>query len=229
MGLSSSIQFRDKESVLEAYNSRGVKAWSIVCGKQFMFKGIGPETFETIINILDDGVSSATYTAQVYEDIEDEKQIKNNTPCDGSFNFKFNEEIRNTYNAIRGIGNGNGSNEVLSKLNAIDARLTEMESEPAESDNDGGLGMIGKILNHPALLPVAPKIIEGIIGAILGPGSNLASMIGNAELPGHQENEAPILERLKSHDPNLERHLQKLLALAETDNGTFQQIIKAFD
>ena len=128
MGLSSSIQFRDKEAVKQAYKNRDVDAWSIVCGKQFMFKGIGYDSFQDTIDLLAETDSNALYTAQVYEGIEDEKQIKNNTPCDGSFNFKFNEETARNYQIMRGIGVA--PNEVVSKLNAIEERLNTMEEEP---------------------------------------------------------------------------------------------------
>ena len=90
--------------------------------------------------------------------------------------------------------------------------------------------MIGKILSHPALAPVAPKIIEGFLSAILGKDVPGVPAIAGAN--GMQSDEGPakdVIEALRKHDANLERHLQKLLALAETDNATFQQIIKAFD
>ena len=223
MGLSSSIQFRDKNAVIDAFKSRGIEAWSIVCGKQFMFKGIGEENFEQIINLLAESDSSATYTCQVYEDVSDEKRIKNNTPCDGSFNFKFNEALHQSYAAIRGIGGTPA--ELISKLNAIDAKLDAMESENEEQDNS--LGIIGKILEHPALAPVAPKIIESLIGAIMG-NQGEAVKTSLPAINGNISN-GELIDKLKQHDPNLQHHLGKLLALAETDNDTFQQILKAFD
>lgn len=85
-----SVQFRDKEKVIEAFEYRQVEAWALWQGKQFLFKGIGVEELTNVLNML--GTSSnAVYTLTVFEDIDDARQIKHNTQHDGSFNFRLNE------------------------------------------------------------------------------------------------------------------------------------------
>jgi hypothetical protein len=228
MGFSSSIQFRDKESVINAFDARGIDAWSISCGKQFMFKGIGKEEFANMIEILSQADSTATYTVQVYEDVEDEKKIKNTTACDGSFNFKFNEEIRQAYGMIRDHIGGTGSaNEIVSKLNALEARLNESENMEIE-ENDNSLGIVGKILSHPAIAPVAPKLVEGLLGLISG-NNPVNAIAGQPLAVNHETDEDKIVSELKKHDPKLNRHLAKLLALAEQDPATFTNIVNSFD
>src|SRR5574343_316699 len=88
----ASIQFNNLESVLNAYTNRGVDAWAIFQGSQFMFKGIGLSDLEQILNSLSNGGTNAVYKLKVFEEITDEKNIKNNTPDDGSFNFRLNSD-----------------------------------------------------------------------------------------------------------------------------------------
>lgn len=249
-GLSSSIQFRDGEAVLSAFENRKVEAWSISQGKQFMFKGIGSEDLRAVIETLSDSFSSATYTLRVYEDLKYIKEIKSNTPDDGSFNFKFNEDLKENYRVMGGGPTSYSQKEnnlILSKLAGIEERLNREEMEEPEENKTPSLGIIGDILAHPAIAPIAPTLIQTFLEFITGkavPGNlnnnqNLRmapEMINSNSYQSNsisginedqQLNEAII--KLKSYDSNLLQHLQKLIVIAENDNTTFNLIIKSLD
>lgn len=248
MGLNSSIQFRDIESVAEAFKNRAVEAWSVNCGKQFMFKGIGYDAFEAVLNTLDTGDSNATYTVKVYEDIDNAKEIKSNTPDDGSFNFKLNNEIAETYSTIKRMGGGHFERSsiaaIAQKLESIEARLDD-ESKP----HDDSLGLVGKLMEHPQIGPIiagiAPVLVDLVVNALTGvkpgvkPAATLpatqqqqpATFARNAALNGIDEDKLinETVEALKAYDPMLLQHLQKLLTIAQADPHTFSLIIKALD
>jgi hypothetical protein len=224
MGFSSSIQFREPLQIVEAFKNRGVDAWSITCGKQFMFKGIGEEDFSQIINTLAESDSSATYTVQVYEDIDDVKKIKNNTPNDGSFNFKLNEDLRQRIGLVKGYREGEerSPNNIFVKLESIEKQLAELQAQDEEdSEQNNSLGMIGELLAHPVVSQVIGKLITGAGAVGVVPQSESAMLYKN--------NESNAYEALKEHDPKLNQHLEKLLLVAKSDPQTFQAIIKNFD
>lgn len=242
MGYSSSVQFRDTESVIEAFNNRGVEAWSISQGKQFMFKGIGHDGFESILKTLELGDSSALYTVRIYEDITCDKEIKSNTPDDGSFNFRLNEDMRESYRSIKGFSNPSKDNAVLAKLDAIEKRMDDYEKPGA----DDSLGIVGKLLDNPVIAGIVPTLVEILVSSITGtkqpakqfqqfppqlPHSTPINPGRNAVLNGIDEdriiNEA--IAKLKQYDPNLSAHLQKLVEIAEADQRTFTMIINALN
>lgn len=224
MGFSSSIQFRDPVQIIEAYKGRGVEAWSISCGKQFMFKGIGEDDFAQIINTLAESDSYATYTVQVYEDIDEAKKIKNNTPNDGSFNFKLNEDLRQRIGLVRGYREGEekNPNNIFVKLESIEKQLAELQAEEPEPEKESSLGMIGELLAHPVISQVIGKLISGAgaVGAIPPVNMNMEKFTEEQNNP---------YEVLKNYDPDLNAHLEKLVLIAKNEPQTFQAIIKNFD
>ena len=218
MGLSSAIQFRKPEDVLTAFMNRGVDAFSIWCGRQFLFKGMGPDELAQYLDVLNGSDSNATYTLKVYEDIHDVKKIKSNTEDDGSFNFKFNEELHDTYGRIRGmIGTSEGAmtmKTVLDKIEAMGKRLDEMDLQEDEQSP------FEKVLDHPLVRQLAPALI----GMITGKGE-IGLVPGVPEVTNGNE----VLEQLHHQDPNLDHHLAKILELAKQDPTSFKQMIKMFD
>lgn len=173
MGMSSSVQFYGIKPVLQAYQNRDVEAWSLWQGKQYLFRGIGYDALSAYLNMLDEAGSGAVYTLKVYDDIEDEKKIKETTPADGSFNFRFTDqsEYVEGKQGRQRVGRAETGNDslILGKLEAMEERLRAMEHPEPESK----LGVIGEILEHPALAPMLPKLVEILAGFLTGkPGQN---------------------------------------------------------
>ena len=234
MGLS--IQFRDKEQVLEAFNNRKVNAWSIWCSKQFMFKGLGEESLEQILETLSSGSTNAIYTLRVYEDINDLKKIKSNTADDGSFNFRLNDEAQ-TLNQEQ-YSHWRNSNAMLSQMKALEAKMDALQAREDEENEEEQTG-IGKLLEHPAIAGVAPMVIEALVSAVTGIFKNnqIPQLQQSQPQPQQRgaingvkefdENKAlEILEKLHVYDNDLLTHLEKLLAMAENNNDLFNTLLK---
>lgn len=245
---SSAVQFYGINAITKAIENRDVEAWSVWQKNQFMFKGMGIDALKNTLLMLAESYSTATYTIKIYEDIKEEKQIKSSTPDDGSFNFKlFNvDEGGEGFKRIGYPGNAKESQEnaILEKLKQIEDRLDKQDEEPEENDS---LGVIGKILQHPAIAPMVPQIMEMIVGLInpknaeKAPEQNMHLRPSNsyhtqplqktAFLNGIDEDKiiTEAISQLKQYDQNLPAHLQKLASIAQNDNSTFQMLLSLLD
>lgn len=222
--MGQSIQFHNLESTVNAFTNRGVDAFSISQAKQFMFKGVGLDELQNILNALKSGATNAVYTLKVYEGIEDDVNIKSNTPDDGSFNFRLNApEMALTQSQFTSY---KGNAELLERLEAIEEKL-----ETPEAVNS--LGKIGDVLAHPVLAPLVPMLVEKIMSFIMSnpqPGNKQIAISGlsdNSEI--QNGNILLIVDELKKYDPDLEKHLYKLLDLAKSKPDTFKQIMIIFN
>lgn len=237
---SSSIQFKGIEGVVTAYENRNVPAWSLWQGKQFMFKYEGPdleqgaEQLEKTLEMLSES-SNAIYTLKVYEDVPGGK-IKSNTPDDGSFNFKINADTQlvtqNQYASLK------HNNAIAERLAAIEERLNEREEENDEPE-ENRLGMIGTILEHPALQPIITQVLANIFttkksdAAAPPQTASVVPMqpVQRAAINGVHD-DAKILQAindLKAHDERLADHLAKLASIAKNDPGSFNFLIATLD
>lgn len=226
--MSTSVQFRDKESALAAFNNVECEAWSVWQNKQLLFKGIGSGDLSAFLDMLSESSTNAVYTIRYYEEITEKKHIKNDTAFDGSFNFKLNSDGQEINGAqYSGIRN---NNELLSRVNGLDTKFDMIMSkleEEEEEEEPNRLGIIGDIIGHPAIAPLIPQFISLLMG--VKPGDNapqyIPATVGN--IPDTKLNEA--IERLKLFDDKLSDHLTKLANLAEKDPATFEMIMKSLE
>jgi len=227
MAIGSSIQFRGKQAVLEAFDNVDVQAFTIWQGKQYLFKGSGATELDGFLTMLEQNSMNAIYTVKVYEDITDKKQIKSNTPDDGSFNFKLNADGMEITNGQ--YTSFNNRNELISRIGAIenkfDAIISKLE-EQQEDEPENRLGIIGEIIGHPAIAPLLPQVMAMLMGtnAQQQQYRQLAT-VGN--VPDPKLNEA--IERLKLADDRLSDHLMKLADIAANDPNTFAMIMQSLD
>lgn len=241
MGISSSVQFYGLPAVLLAYKNRDVDAWSLWQNKQFLFRGIGYDALEGYLNMLSEAGSGAVYTIKVYDDIEEEKKIKESTQADGSFNFRFSHESEYIPGQVGrhpiGTARQNDYAVLIGKIEALERKLSEREEEEPESK----LGIIGEILEHPAMQPMLPKLVD-MLGAFLTGGVKAADpnqAAINYPPPVHYNqgrsavlngvNDDSIINEavteLKKLDPMLGIHLQKLVQIGKEDPSTFAMLI----
>jgi len=150
--MGSSIQFRGKNTVLEAFgNYQDADAWAIFQAKSLLFKGIGSDHLSQVLDMLEPGGSDAIYQLKVYEDIDNAKNIKEKTDADGSFAFKLGREE----NVIGGAS-------LHTRL--LEERLKKLEEQnDGEDDEDKTIG--GKILNGFLGLLEQPNELVQLIGA----------------------------------------------------------------
>jgi hypothetical protein len=158
MAASSSIQFYGIDQVMHAAENRGCPAWGIWQSRQFMFRyqdgDIGESlTFlQEILNSLAANNTTATYTIKFFEkDGNKPIIIKENTPCDGSFNFKL---VQPEERQQMQIAYQNNNPRLIGLLESMDERLKRLEGsdDDIEEEPETPLQVIGAILKDPQLL-----------------------------------------------------------------------------
>ncbi len=232
--MAFSVQFTCPETVLSAYLNRNCAAWSIWQGKQFMFKYDGNTVEEgqaqliEILGVLSES-SNAIYTLKVYEDL-DGKKIKENTPCDGSFNFKLNMESQMITNSqYTRFGNLNAMQSELAAVKEELRILREEREEPEEDATQDALGKIGALMENPVIMKLAAMIFGPKAGTV-APSQMpmLQGSIGN--VPGTQDEEIKkAIEVLKSKDERIAEHLTKLAKIAVEQPGSFTFLLQSLD
>lgn len=227
--MGKSIQFRGSDQVEAAYKNSGAASFSIWQDKQFLFKGLGEDELSGFLQLLEDGATNAIYTVKVYEDITDKKQIKSNTPDDGSFNFRLDADGQEITNEQ--YSKAANYKELSSRINGMeskfDAIMDRLEGE-SEKESKSSLGVIGEILSTPALQPIITNLLTSFLGGTGQPAARpqIAALSGLPNVPGSIEHSISIL---KANDPKLEEHLQKLAAISANDKATWQMLTTAID
>lgn len=238
----AAIHFKSIDDTLEAFENRGVDAWAIFSGRNMNFKGVGVDDLREMLERLQRGSSNAAYTLKVYEGINNAADIKSNTADDGSFNFRLNGENQSLvgvqlYHEQRRQETRATLEKIAEAQERILERLEKLEEEPEEKPDDNKLGVIGDILGHPVIAPVAPMLIEAFTRVLLGAGATSPTTpakpalgsIGNTSSTGEDAGIKQAIETLKKHDANLSEHLQKLARIAEVDPTSFKFLITSLE
>ena len=231
------VQFKDIESVLDAYTNWDIPAFAIWCGKQFQFRYCeksmtdGKAFLANWLQMLyDNGAGSAAiYTLCVYEDLPDDGKIKSNTAYDGSFNFRLNE-----YPSGYVQGQPGGMNALVSEINALKKKLAEKEEEE-EEDNTYGLGKLGLILQHPAIEPLVPALTNKVMDWVLNEDKTPAKVtrISGITMPDNmpkdpQEILKQALDILYKEDPEFEKTLWKIARMSISQPKKFKIYMQTF-
>lgn len=119
-------------------------------------------------------------------------------------------------------------NEILSKLNALEARMSEREEEEEEEPKESKEAMIGALLTSPAVVTTIQtllmRIVDQVVPAPAAPAKALAGVEDPVEFDTEKLNRALVI--LKRADPNLEDDLLKLAAMAEESPRMFANLLK---
>lgn len=194
---SSAVMFRGTKSVIKAYNSNDVPAWSLWNGpKQLVFSYNGTDIEEgakmlgEALALLQEGGSTAAFMLCVYDDWKAGDKIKSNTPYDNSFNFSiWDDDEGEATSRFR----SNKDNE--KRLTAIEDLLKKMCEESEEEDKPekiGGIqGMIAGLLEQPQVKEAIMGKIAQIINKIpsMGEGKKIAGIPGEDVQPDAQQQE----------------------------------------
>jgi len=226
--MGASVQFKSKEGIMQAFQGVEVDAWSVWQHKQLLFKGIGDQDLSAFLDMLAENSTNAVYTVKWYEDITDKKQIKDNTPCDGSLNFKLNADGQEINQSQYGVVKYN--NELVSRINGMEEKfnllLDKFEGESEEPENK--LGIIGDIIGHPSIAPLLPQLLSVVLGINNQPQPQqyTPAIVGNVP---EDKRLTEAIQRLKIYDSKLADHLMKLATIAETDPNTFAMVMQTLD
>lgn len=222
MGIS--VQFWGKESVLQAYQSRDVAAWSLWQGSAFLNKcetddvQEGVEKLSGFLNMLSES-TNAIYTLKIYEELPSGK-IKRDTKDDGSFNFRLNAEgqimNRMEYQSTM------SRKEMETKIAALEAKIELLEDELDEVPESGPdmWERINGLLEKPAIVGAINKLL----GTDLKPGAAVVSGV-----PLGEEKLVEAIEILRRHDPRMIDHLWKLAQIAEKQPNNFSFFLSTLD
>jgi hypothetical protein len=229
--MASSVQFYGIDKAVKAYEDNNIPSWALFCGKQLLIKYSGDDIGEGA-NILSQYLemiesSNATYTLKIFEaDGNTPVKIKENTPADGSFNFKLVEEevYQDRSNKRGGINNA-----LQSRLSAIEQKLDEADEDDEEKP-DGIMGKIGDIfINEPEKIPVYLNAFQALISFLTGKPTQGTPLPAISGIPGEADGEQLKIEQaiilLKEHDKKLGDHLLKLAQMAETDKASFSMLV----
>jgi len=238
-----SLQFLGIEDTLKAFEYRDVKVWSIFDGKRMIHKGAGETDLREFLEMISRSGTAATYILKVYEDIDDPKQVKSNTPDDGSFSFKlFGYESAGMGGIVPRHYGDPVQAKILERLGAIEQQINGEEGEEPDFIKSIGDAFIGMI-QEPGKLGEFIEVIKPIFGGPQ-PYNPMRAGIGNVkpvELP-KQTNEGGLvlteeslqrigdaIEKIAVQDPKIVEHLEKLAAMAEKNPVKFRSTIGLFD
>ncbi len=127
----------------------------------------------------------------------------------------------NTFGTSRMITGAN--NEVISRLAAIEDKLNA-EPEPEDIDSSDSSGVVGALMQNPAIMNVIQGIIMRAIDKLI-PG-NPSNSVGIAGIDESTDKLNFALSILKNADPDLEDDLLRLANLAQSDPAQFQFLLK---
>lgn len=246
----ASLQFIGIDQIVKAFNYRQAELWAIFDGRRLIHKGEGADALREFLDMIAGSQTTATYILKIYDDLDDAKAIKSNTPDDGSFNFKLHQYQGSGEGGIvrRHYGDPVQA-EILARLDGIEGKISGV-GEPGEDDEDGfgeqlQTAVIG-MLQDPNKLKNFLDIFRSSAptgGALTGPyrpasvgsanpgsGSPAAPTLGGQPLTAESlQRIGDIIETLARHDPNIVEHLDKLAKLAERSPKKFSSILAIFD
>jgi len=115
-----------------------------------------------------------------------------------------------------------GSNEIVSRLAAIEERLSEQEEEeteaPTQSEN-----IVGALMQNPAVMQVIQGLIMRAVDKIIPVGTGAPVTLAGVD---DADKLTAALQILKQADPQLEDDLLRLAKLAQEDPGQFNFLLK---
>jgi len=226
------VQFVGIENVVEAFVNRDCKIWSLWVDRQFLFSYIGESNedaagnLQQVLEKLEK--NRGIYTLKVYVRVKDADCVCEKDPCHGSFNFRMMAYDGDTdgtpyYRTMR--------DEIAALKAERDTLLQEVED--GGSDNDGLLGKLGEIfLNDPTKLPLMIQSVQGLINTMFTTQTKATGQpvaISGVNPPATQVSDQQLwntVKTLEKKDPDLLKHLQKLLALPDP---VLKQLLTALD
>lgn len=239
--MAKAIQFYGSETMLQAFNARGLAVWAIFSDRTLCVAGEGEEELKEYVEMLQSN-PVPVYTLKVYKGV-DADDVIDKTPCHGSFNFKLDGERAN----VSGTSDGRGAiGKVLKRIEEIESgylldyldRLEERRAAKTENKLDI-IGAVNNLINDPGNLVQALGIIKNLfssnnqvqavgISSIAPPGASHA-MAAETPLEQQIERMQAAINILERNDPNLVVHLEKLARLSEENKPMFGFLLQNLD
>lgn len=228
----AALQFRGKEAILNAFNSRDVEAWSIFQGKQFIHKGIGAADLESFLSMIESASNTSVYTLKIYEDftIADLGKIKEKTECDGSYNFSLQDmTVNGVYQPVTQY-----YGKMDQRIRMLEEKLLEAQ-QPEEPEET-----LGSILMDPAKVVQYVDILKGLFSNNNNP-STYTPQMPQRQIPATMGNATPqttdekldriaaALDILGRTDPKICEHLEKLADISVKNPKQFSSLLSMLE
>lgn len=234
----ASIQFRNKQSLLDYFDSLNIDTWAIFYEQTKCFsRGEGSAALEASLQILESGASNSIYTLRMY-DGKKPGNITAKLEATYSTNFRLNGDNMPEAESKNGVTRSQQfQNTSIGRVHQmIEDKIAKKLIDQMEGNDEGKtapdrLGIIGEILDHPVIGNIVEQLALNWLG---GQVSKLPA--GSVQMPQTEPMRAvgniasdkelvAAIELLKKVDPKLTLHLQKLAQLAENDPATFKMLI----
>lgn len=231
----TTVQFNGIQAVLKAYEYRNVPAWALFVRKQMLFTYAGDsmeegeECLKQALEMMSD--SKATYTVKVYEDLPAGAKIKDTLPCDGSFNFRLNDEPVGYAGQVGSVAFSRELQELKEQQRMIIERL-DLQDGDEEGESISGvqkwLGMIQQVMSTPGV----SDIVSGIVQKFVGP-QRVNAIAGQLSEPVQQTDQALQAELTRVIDaygiirqgmPDALQLLEKLAMMYQTEPDKFAKV-----
>lgn len=235
-----SIDFRGADSVVSAFNAKGLETWAVFNKNSFMQSGSGEASLLEYLTLMEQQGSTTIYCLKVYKD-DNTDDITDKSACNGSFYFQLNDG-RNGYMGGGNMGGGMNSN-LNARLAAIEKKLNDEgpEKEPTLASTVIGwfqepddvvkiLGAVKMFMgkSSPAEMVQAVQMLGAVEprrAEILEQPTAVAGM----QLTSEQENTLQrywhVIDRLEKCDPEILLHLEQLAKMAETNQPLYKMAL----
>lgn len=237
------VQFWGIKSVVRAYENMQCAAWSMLQGKQFLFKyegddlAQGGQELEQLLQSVEGHSSTeAIYTLRVYDETSLQRsktgpnkgkaKIYIDTPFDGSFNFRLTEGDERSE---AGRGGYRVLSDRMDKMEElIKAAIAKRNDQDDQDDTEemGGLaGVVKQLTDMPEIkAAIAGKVVQ-LMDRFLGNGpvqplARIAGPDANAEAPAAPAPAANV------HSINVQKLNSALVVLAQIDPNLADNLTK---
>lgn len=232
---SKSVQFHSVDSVVQMYENMKIPAFGIKQNSALNYKyegedlELGAAQLRSFLDMLEDSQSAAIYTLALYEDAD---KIRESTPVDLSWNFRFRDNVA----GFAGLGEhyAGGFGQLLGEVRELKKQVTALQTK---EEPQGSLGMIGEIMEIEALQPLLGAIGTRIADWVMGAGkpaaaeaadvARISGIPGVSDAPGMA---APwrqdlvlcdALDRLSMRVRDLPAIMKRLADMADEKPGKF--------
>lgn len=237
---SKAVHFDKPKAVLDAYRKQDIPAFALFCSKQLVSKYQGDDIADGeqalafwVKNLMQDE-RAAIYTVCLYEEVPP-KGIKDNTPYDGSFNFRFfkypagylPEDISRTV--------GGGMDKLFEKLESMQEEikeLRELKDQPVVELKPPPDNSVGAVILR-QVEPMIPLLMNRLVEWIPMPGdkkkaSHLSGVLGAPATRDPEERIKIAIETLKDATEDLPALLEKLALLSIKNPIAFKGYMTLF-
>lgn len=227
--MASSVHFYGTDNVVSAAENRNCPRWGIFNGRQFLFKYDGEDMAESLSmleKILESLQASGTVAAYTIKFYEEKVKIKDNTPYDGSFNFRLVEEEEREQRRVMYSTQSKALEERMQRIEELLAPAGEEEDDEPEPDTIGGVLM--GLLKEPAKIEQLISGVRNIFGGVKHAGA-IGSTPPMAATGSDEAKVQQAIQVLKLHDPKIADHLLKLAGIATDKPDAFKYLLTMLD